>query len=1346
MRRTIWSALIALMIVPALSVGGALAQEDPGLLVYLDFNELVDGHYVDQSPAHLTGTVFGAEQSEGVNGYGVRIPGGNQSVNVDLPAGARALAAVSVEAWISPEEPRYANLVTAAGGDRDANLFSFMLRWRLNWQFWWQLRTADGEDRLLIPPGPSIPSITAPTRQWAHVVGTYDGAISILYVNGQEIARRAWPNGPKPVLPITGPVQVGGRGEAFRGALDEVRVYSRALSAQEVAAHYQAARELQPAAPPAREAKLPGTLDGRPFTGHWQVVRIPNGQLYLSNNGLVAPAWTPPLSWADWSFGGLDLAGMGGAQQNYFREVTGGLESRADGSALLEFTGKTYNNWSLQGKMEVNPAGEIHLRYEITALAPNAPAPVLSWSTHLWPSALRFVGSDAEGLVTGNLMDLDGGLKLQDLVEVNLVRGGGRLAVLMAEGTVWRIEGTRDPRRWINGYTYIVTDFRPAGWRSWAQDPTAVIELAIKLEPDNTQPRLVRADAREVTKPLPFDFSGLYRPDPTKVWLQPDGADAPVWVPGEEVQFNLGAPAALQEQAETFPWVLANAETGAKVAEGKARVGGAPVWGRLSFPAPVPGAYVLKLQAVDATQKVLGEATSEVIIAGPVAQREMRTGEALPLKKIDEVDFTATDPGHDFFSYTGGSQVVREGNLTYRRTMNYQEAFVKGGSSGAGLCDWFGVRFRTEPGKIYVLETEYPDLDGMSVSMYLVEPKEDPADGKATPVTRTATGIFTGGALPHDGKLTTMQTVHFASAPWVAVTYQDAHMGRGGTDLPPASIKRATLYEVVNGDLPKLNAPETPDRLIGVHCESGGLALPSFSPVKMRGELGNWLDPPAAGEFYRRAAAATENLIRYMRYRGDNCLYYGIYRYRGACFPSRLFPPSSTDIDHDLPALMARMFEANGLKLVFVIMPCAPLPVQRLHEFSRWDVAQGAPATVPVDLNGDLRTFSPYNPTANPFNDQVREAYASLASELGQRYGKYPSVAAIGFMTGMWWEPALPLWLSGYTKDNVLSGFLLSTYDDETIRRFEAWAHLDVPGEGTDPGRFKLRHDWILQNALQQFVEYRCYENAQTQLAFARALRAQAPNTDYMFLDYYGGFFNAELPFTPLQSCRLAASDPQFLRDQPGFVHMPYLPQYNGATLWEHGQMKREAMPQVLQFLTDEELAAAWDTSGRSARYIHRQFYEQGLDLPADRKWIWASSVSRLSTCSYPQESGRGYLADFVLSMARGTPNYLSYMWCDSTIPLGMEPQHQEFARVFRSLPAGHYREGARQDGVFCRFLEKPEVFYVVNTNGQPVRVTLKTGVTGAFTEVATGKQLEVDAEGETFDLKPFEMRVYLGR
>jgi hypothetical protein len=86
--------------------------------------------------------------------------------------------------------------------------------------------------------------------QWTHVVGTYDGATVSLYLNGALAASRSFGSGiPQSTNALyigsgtTGSGAAGPAGYYWGGGVDDVAVYSRALTATEVQLHYDAGRE-----------------------------------------------------------------------------------------------------------------------------------------------------------------------------------------------------------------------------------------------------------------------------------------------------------------------------------------------------------------------------------------------------------------------------------------------------------------------------------------------------------------------------------------------------------------------------------------------------------------------------------------------------------------------------------------------------------------------------------------------------------------------------------------------------------------------------------------------------------------------------------------------------------------------------------------------------------------------------------------------------------------------------------------------------------------------------------------------------------------------------------------------
>src|SRR5581483_11675273 len=75
-----------------------------------------------------------------------------------------------------------------------------------------------------------------PLNAWSQLTVTFNGASVNLYVNGVLVASQAAAGS---ILTSTGALRIGGNsiwGEYFKGLIDEVRIYNRALSPSEVQA------------------------------------------------------------------------------------------------------------------------------------------------------------------------------------------------------------------------------------------------------------------------------------------------------------------------------------------------------------------------------------------------------------------------------------------------------------------------------------------------------------------------------------------------------------------------------------------------------------------------------------------------------------------------------------------------------------------------------------------------------------------------------------------------------------------------------------------------------------------------------------------------------------------------------------------------------------------------------------------------------------------------------------------------------------------------------------------------------------------------------------------------------
>ena len=73
-----------------------------------------------------------------------------------------------------------------------------------------------------------------PVGEWAHVAATFDGTTAKVYLNGEMVQEGNFSFGSDTEAPIQIGSSTSGGGNAFNGALDEVRIYDIVLSEAEI--------------------------------------------------------------------------------------------------------------------------------------------------------------------------------------------------------------------------------------------------------------------------------------------------------------------------------------------------------------------------------------------------------------------------------------------------------------------------------------------------------------------------------------------------------------------------------------------------------------------------------------------------------------------------------------------------------------------------------------------------------------------------------------------------------------------------------------------------------------------------------------------------------------------------------------------------------------------------------------------------------------------------------------------------------------------------------------------------------------------------------------------------------
>ncbi|WP_189223158.1 LamG domain-containing protein [Saccharothrix coeruleofusca] len=168
---------------------------------------------------------------------------GTGEVTAPAPAGLRTDRSYTVSAWVRQDE--FDHLARAAVGAGDARYSPFLLGYRPSegkWGFLVSKSAATGDSWLALSDAP------AEAGQWVHLAATYDatsGQIA-LYVNGTEQSSfSGTPDGTGVQSRVaTGPLWIGRgiwegqRNDVWRGDVDDVRLYSGVLSADEIAVVY----------------------------------------------------------------------------------------------------------------------------------------------------------------------------------------------------------------------------------------------------------------------------------------------------------------------------------------------------------------------------------------------------------------------------------------------------------------------------------------------------------------------------------------------------------------------------------------------------------------------------------------------------------------------------------------------------------------------------------------------------------------------------------------------------------------------------------------------------------------------------------------------------------------------------------------------------------------------------------------------------------------------------------------------------------------------------------------------------------------------------------------------------
>jgi hypothetical protein len=236
------------------------------------FEEPSGTQVVDASGYGNHGTISGATRvTTSQFGKVLSFNGSNNWVTVNDKSSLDLTTGMTVEAWVYPTSISGWRTVTIKEQTGSAS-------------YWLYANDNGNRPANVVNIGGSTKQLSAGsqvrTNTWTHLASTYDGSTQKLYVNGALVGSRPQTGA---IALSNGALRIGGNsvwGEYFRGYIDEVRVYNRALTQTEIASDSKlAVVGLVVSTSSSRSNSVP--LNGAPVSGN----------IYLSYK-LISPTAT----------------------------------------------------------------------------------------------------------------------------------------------------------------------------------------------------------------------------------------------------------------------------------------------------------------------------------------------------------------------------------------------------------------------------------------------------------------------------------------------------------------------------------------------------------------------------------------------------------------------------------------------------------------------------------------------------------------------------------------------------------------------------------------------------------------------------------------------------------------------------------------------------------------------------------------------------------------------------------------------------------------------------------------------------------------------------------------------
>ncbi len=653
---------------------------------------------------------------------------------------------------------------------------------------------------------------------------------------------------------------------------------------------------------------------------------------------------------------------------------------------------------------------------------------------------------------------------------------------------------------------------------------------------------------------------------------------------------------------------------------------------------------------------------------------------------IQEIDCTSQSP--DYFG-GGATRVTRAAFGAYResedRGYTRWQRLPEAARKLLPEPGWFAYSLGPlNPQQRYVVEVNYPDdaLRTFAIALRERAPLAYPLAG----------GVDSGGALALSHSMQTRRLVFWPRTTDPRIVFLNVHDDRR------AAAARIRVYRADN---PEVGTPQSGRSFMNWYEEGENF----FS---LYGTPDDWHAAPRAA-IDRWAQSLTEA--------GGNILAPTVGVYDFSLYPSRFMRVFSRP-DRDLLRRMLLDAEKYGLLVLPELHPRAdelelafasaadPRPNLLVSKDGQTNFYQG---------DGRTRNFPPLH---NPLHPQNRSWYLGLIGELAQRYRDSPALLGVSLRLMPWTNPSL---------NNFHS--LDWGYDDYTVELFSKETGIAVPMASTsDLGRFAKRYRWIMANARERWIDWRCEKITALYAEIRDQLRSVRSD-----LNLYTTVF-------PWQD-----RDDTAIAWREAGVDLKSIAALNGVIVVDadqgFGRREPDAAFERRQRAALLAPANLGMSDSQSRAFLTGAYYLEATDaivppeaigFPANTKRTWMSAVAT--------PAGRNVLEPYAIQLAQSDATLLGVGGNGYTLG---DPLLRDFLAEYRALPRQQFAPCSPTDStVVVRELVRGKdlLFYAVNRTARRARLDLRLTKAARILRLRGDTQIALDANQITLELEGFEL------